>query len=265
MAPPGGAVRLGVMLKTQRALGLLLVALGGAVEASRLDWGVPPLDMISQALVLPAHGLAAFGAALYALTMTGRWVDALPALLPIPVLAPAAAVVMAWRRGDLSRAAPAPRRVIGGGEAFGLMLGLAALSFGASSLRASYSEPPSLAYRWTARPSPAPAPAPVSSPADVQAAVSYEVAFIGGTSELTAQSRSVLGRVADTMHYYPLDDLLLSAPSPTVGDDDVALAQARLISVKHALIEEGLRPDRLHSRVQTGALAGTVDLFIIPN
>ena len=98
------------MLKAQRAVGLSLVALGVAAEASAFMAGSLSFGAGLPASFIAARCAAVFGAALYSLTMTGRLADALPALLPVPALAPALAVLSAWRRGDLSRPSPAPRR-----------------------------------------------------------------------------------------------------------------------------------------------------------
>lgn len=255
------------MLKLQRASGLVLVVLGGAAEAVALDAG--RLDC-----VILSHCAAAFGAVLYSLTMTGRRTDALTALLPIPVLAPVAAVLLAWKRGDLSRPAPAPRRVVRFAEGVGLALALTAVGAGASALRPSLlaalaptalpaAEPPARPVL----PAPAlePPPEPVAAPEAV-GAVLYQVRFVPARSELGSEARSLLSRVADTMHYYPLDDVLLTSAAPEGSADDTALAAARLAEVRRTLMDMGLRPSRIRSQVKMGAPAtGTVDVAILPN
>lgn len=249
------------MLKAQRAAGLLLVVLGGAAEVAALDGG--RFDW-----VVLSHCAAAFGAVLYSLTMTGRKTDALTAILPVPVLAPVVAVLLAWKRGNLSRPALAPRRVVRFGEAAGLALGLAALGFGASALRpavlAARAPKPLAAAAPAARPA-LPAPVPVEEPQRAGAVV-YQVRFVPAKAEMDAESRSILSRVADTMHYYPLDDILLTSPAPDGTPDDTALAAARLAEVRRTLMDMGLRSERIRSQVKIGAAAsGTVDVLITEN
>lgn len=250
------------MLKVQRAAGLLLVALGGAFEASALAAAYPAIGLGSLDAVLPARCAAVFGAALYALTMTGRLRDALPALLPVPVLAPLAAVVSAWRRGDLSRPALAPRRLIGFGEAAALAVALAALDLGGVKYGPALFETRPAVAQEAARPA-----APASrQQLDSLGTISYQVDFHAGTAVIKDESSSVLGRVADTMHYYPLDEVLLAARSPTADAEDLLLAERRLAAARRVLADRGLDPERVKSQVRFGAgPAATVDIFIIGN
>ncbi|TBR16737.1 hypothetical protein EPO15_18620 [bacterium] len=242
------------MLKAQRAVGLLLVALGGAGEVVGLDSG------LFDAVVL-SHCAAAFGAALYALTMTGRLTDALTALLPVPVLAPAAAVLLAWKRGDLARPAPQPRRTMRFAEGAGLALALAALGEGAHAYGPALWDVPAAVARET----PKALPAPVAAPVESEGTVLYQVHFLPGKAELTDEGRALLDRIADTMHYYPLDDLQLSAAAPTGEPDVTALSLARLEEVEQGLADRGLARSRIHAQLRRGVPATTtVDVVILP-
>lgn len=252
------------MLRVQRAAGLLLVALGGAAEASALFAGLPSFDAGSWVAAVPARCAAVFGAALYALTMTGRLRDALPAVLPVPVLAPLAAVLLSGKRGDLSRPAPAARRLVRFGEGAALALALTALGGALSAYGPALLAARAAAPGWVV--TPAPGPVEPAAPAEPVGAISYEVGFRVGTAEMTEEGRSILSRVADTMHYYPLDDLLLSAATESDDADAAALALARLEAVRRALVDRGLKDARIQTRVRAGAgTPGTVDLLILSN
>lgn len=249
------------MIKFQRAAGLLFVLLGGAGEVVALDAG--RLDSL-----LVARCAAFFGAVLYSLTMTGRKTDALTALLPVPVLAPAAAVLLAWKRGNLSRPSPAPRRVARFAEVVGLGLALAALGGGASAYAPSIPMARAQIQNWVAKPLPAPvAPAPVLAvPAAAAYAVAYQVRFLPGKAEVNDEGLSILGRVADTMHYYPLDDILLTAPLPTGDADGTALSLARLEEVRQDLVDHGLRRSRIRTQLRPAdGDSRTVDILIVEN
>lgn len=256
------------MLKVQRAVGLALVALGGAFEASALSSGLPSLAAGLPDTLIAARCAAVLGAALYSLTMTGRLADALTALLPVPVLAPAAAVLLAWKRGDLSRAAPAPRRVVRLGEAFSLALALAGAGWSVSAYGPSlFGALPALAREAPPAPlAPTVRPAPTTPLLLDQSvgSVLYQVSFRPGQADLDADARSLLGRITDTMHYYPLDDLLLSADVPAADPDARGLAQSRLQAVLNQLVASGLDRRRIRTQVfEGGGPPGTVDILIL--
>jgi outer membrane protein OmpA-like peptidoglycan-associated protein len=94
--------------------------------------------------------------------------------------------------------------------------------------------------------------------------ISYQVDFHLGTAVMKDEGPSVLSRVADTMHYYPSDEILLAARSPSADADDLALAERRLAAARTLLVDRGLRPERIETQVRFGAgSAATVDIFIL--
>lgn len=248
------------MLKTQRGIGLLLAAGGAALEA--LTFSPAWLEAGPPGLAVAGRCAAVFGAALYALTMTGRRADALVALLPVPVLAPVAAVLLSWRRGDLAR--PAPRRLVEVGECLSLALGTALLGWGmAAHWPAGLGPRPAIAYE-------APPPAPVAAPAapaerESAGSVHYQVWFVSDGTVLTTESERVLSRVADTLLYYPLDDLYLRAEAPAGDVGATALALSRLEAVRSALAARGVRRERTRTGVAEGTRQGGVDVYIVGN
>ena len=253
------------MLKVQRAVGLALVALGGAFEASALSSGLPSLAAGLPDSLIAARCAAVLGAALYSLTMTGRLADALTALLPVPVLAPAAAVLLAWKRGDLARAAPAPRRVVRLGEAFSLAFALAVAGWGASAYGPSLlGALPAVARETPAATAVRTTPAtPLLLDRHVGSAL-YQVEFRPASVEVDVEGRALLGRLAETMQYYPLDDVLVSADAMSSDADAMALARSRLEAVSDRLVAGGVDRRRIRSQVLTGAgPSGTVDLLIL--
>lgn len=254
------------MLKVQRAVGLLLVALGGAFEASALSSGLPSLGAGLPDSLIAARCAAVFGAALYSLTMTGRLADALTAVLPVPVLAPAAAVILAWKRGDLARAAPAPRRVVRWGEAFSLALTLAGAGWGASAYGPSLlGALPAVATESPAATVPEAPATPLLLEPHVGSAL-YQVEFRPASSEVDVEGRALLRRLAETMQYYPLDDILVSADAVSSDADAMALAQSRLEAVSDRLVAGGIDRRRIRSQVLTGAdTSGTVELLVMAN
>lgn len=191
--------------------------------------------------------------------MTGRRADALVALLPVPVLAPLAAVFLSWKRGDLAR--PMPRRLVGFGECAALALGASVFAWGAAHHWPSVGlARPAIAFE-ARKPVVPVTPEPAVESAS---AVNYQVYFIGGAAVLAADSRGVVSRIADTLHYYPLDGVLLSIAAPTDGPYDVGFAEKRLEAVRRELERHGVNRDRVRSQIRTRAgVSSTVEVYIL--
>lgn len=222
-------------LKLQRGIGLALAAAASAFEYTLLQAPDPSSFIL-------AHCAAAYGVALYSLTMTGRASPALAALVPVPVLSPLAAVWMAWRQGH--RSGLSGQRVGTLGEVLGLALALGVLGGGGAKVWESGAAqrllPAPKAVERTAQPVPR---------TSLAQSISYRVPFFSGTDVSTRDGAAIVARVADTMHYYPLDDVQLLAPAPTDSAADTALAARRAEAVKAQLVRQGLKPDRVRTRV----------------
>ncbi len=81
-----------------------------------------------------------------------------------------------------------------------------------------------------------------------------------------ADSRSVLARVGDTMHYYPLDEIQVNAGAPSGTDAETLLAMARLRAVRAVLESHGHKSERVRTTVlEGGGQAGVVDIVIVGN
>lgn len=238
------------MLKLQRAAGLLLAAAGAAIEGAHLA-GALPLDA-----AIGAHCAAVLGAALYALTMTGGKAEALLALAPVPVLAPAAAVLLAWHRGHLSRPARAPRRLPRLSEGLALALGLAAVGTGTSLCQPARfllgePEPP----RET-----------VSYGIELVDESPFHLTFDRGSHVLTPEAEAVLHKAVAAFHESPDRTLLVSGSKATFEPYDAALAAERARAVRARLVYlYGISG----SRIRTGdhfepdpAAQGAVDVHI---
>lgn len=238
------------MLKLQRAAGLLLVAAGAAAEAFHLADALP-LDA-----AIGAHCAAVLGAALYALTMTGRTAEALLALAPVPVLAPAAAVLLAWQRGHLSRLARAPRRPVGLGEGLALALGLAAVGAGTAyspqaRVLLGEAEPP----RDT-----------VSYGVELVEQGPFHLAFERGSRVLSPAAEAVLHKAVAAFNESPDNVLTVNGSESTFEPYDAALAAERAEAVRARLVYlYGISGSRIETGVyfepneKTG---GAVDVYI---
>lgn len=80
-------------------------------------------------------------------------------------------------------------------------------------------------------------------------AVNYQVLFQKGTTNITKEGESILARVADTMHYYPLDNINLVGYAYSGEQDAAKLAGRRaeyvskLLVDRHAMKAERIRTD----------------------
>lgn len=80
-------------------------------------------------------------------------------------------------------------------------------------------------------------------------AVNYQVLFQKGTTNITKEGESILARVADTMHYYPLDNINLVGYAYSGEPDAAKLAGKRaeyvskLLVDRHAMKSERIRTD----------------------
>lgn len=97
-----------------------------------------------------------------------------------------------------------------------------------------------------APPASAPSPAPAAEPDKPEGpgeggaragAVNYQVLFDKNTANITRDGDNILQRVADTMHYYPLDNINLVGYSYTGESDPDQLAIRRAQLVSKLLVE----------------------------
>lgn len=98
-----------------------------------------------------------------------------------------------------------------------------------------------------------PKPAAKTPPADRPSrsgAVNYQVGFQSNTPNITQDGENILGRVADTMHYYPLDNINLVGYANSGEANAETLANDRAQLVAKLLVERhGMKRERI--RVQT--------------
>jgi len=81
--------------------------------------------------------------------------------------------------------------------------------------------------------------------------VNYQVLFVKNTANITPDGESVLGTVADTMHYYPLDNVNLLGYAYTGETNPQQLASQRLELVTKLLVERhGMKRERIKSEAQ---------------
>jgi hypothetical protein len=208
------------MLKLQRAAGLLLVAVGAAAEGFHFA-GALPLDA-----AIGAHCSMVFGAALYAMTMTGGKAEALLALAPVPVLAPAAAVLLAWRRGHLPRHARAPRRLVGPREGLALALGLAAVGTAAAQF------PPARFLLGE----PEPPLETVTYGIELVDESPFRMTFERGSRDMTPEAEAVLHRAVAAFNQTPDTTMVVSGSKASFEPYDVALAAERAEAVRARLV-----------------------------
>ncbi|TBR22318.1 hypothetical protein EPO15_08325 [bacterium] len=113
---------------------------------------------------------------------------------------------------------------------------------------------PALAPDGTApsKPSSVELKGPAKAPDDASSramAVNYQVLFQKGTTNITKEGESILARVADTMHYYPLDNINLVGYAYSGEPEAAKLAGKRaeyvskLLVDRHAMKSERIRTD----------------------
>jgi outer membrane protein OmpA-like peptidoglycan-associated protein len=78
-------------------------------------------------------------------------------------------------------------------------------------------------------------------------ALEYAVAFRPGSAEPTPEGLALLSRLADTLRYYPLDGVRLSAAAPE------PLARRRLEAARKALTEAGVKAANIETAVEASA------------
>jgi len=117
-------------------------------------------------------------------------------------------------------------------------------------------------------------PAPKAKPAAPEAdradepragAVNYQVLFDPNTANITSDGENILQRVADTMHYYPLDNINLVGYSYTGESDPDKLAVRRAQLVSKLLVERhGMARERLQVDTQTVQYqTAKVEIYIV--
>jgi outer membrane protein OmpA-like peptidoglycan-associated protein len=96
-------------------------------------------------------------------------------------------------------------------------------------------------------------------------AVNFQVPFTEGASEMSQDSDSVLGHVAETMELYPLDKINLVGYAYSGETDAAALAQRRTEIVKKRLVDQyRMRPENIQTRSQvSGSQTYKVEIYIV--
>jgi len=96
-------------------------------------------------------------------------------------------------------------------------------------------------------------------------AVNFQVAFPEGSAEMSQDSDSVLGHVAETMELYPLDKINLVGYAYSGETDAAALAPRRAELVKKKLVEQyRMRPENIQTRSQvSGSQTYKVEIYIV--
>lgn len=124
----------------------------------------------------------------------------------------------------------------------------------ASEPESSGEQPPPLAPDGTApsKPSAVELKAPGTKPAEDASsramAVNYQVLFQKGTTNITKEGESILARVADTMHYYPLDNINLVGYAYSGEPDSAKLAGRRAEYVSKLLVDRhGMKAERIRT------------------
>ncbi|MDE2291700.1 MAG: OmpA family protein, partial [Elusimicrobia bacterium] len=96
-------------------------------------------------------------------------------------------------------------------------------------------------------------------------AVNYQVLFDKGTVNITKEGEGILARVADTMHYYPLDNINLVGYAYNAEPDAASLAQQRAELVSKLLVERhGMKAERIRTDTKVVDFeAFKVEIYIV--
>jgi len=96
-------------------------------------------------------------------------------------------------------------------------------------------------------------------------AVNYQVVFVKNAAGITPDGENILNRVADTMHYYPLDNINLVGYAYSGEQDSDSLASRRADAVSRHLVQKhGMKRDRI--QVQTKIMdseSHKVEIYIV--
>ncbi|MBI3297465.1 MAG: OmpA family protein [Elusimicrobia bacterium] len=108
-------------------------------------------------------------------------------------------------------------------------------------------------------------PAPSEDSGGHAGAVNYQVLFQRGTTAITKEGEGILARVADTMHYYPLDNINLVGYAYTGEPDSGKLAARRAEFVSKLLVERhGMKADRIRVKTEvSGSESFKVEIYIV--
>ncbi|MEE8425253.1 MAG: OmpA family protein, partial [Elusimicrobiota bacterium] len=95
-------------------------------------------------------------------------------------------------------------------------------------------------------------------------AVNYQVGFVSNTPNITQDGENILGRVADTMHYYTLDNINLVGYANSGETNAETLANDRAKLVAKLLVERhGMKRERIRVQTKvTDSPAPKVEIYI---
>ncbi|MFA5139195.1 MAG: OmpA family protein [Elusimicrobiota bacterium] len=96
--------------------------------------------------------------------------------------------------------------------------------------------------------------------------VNHKIVFKHNSPELTPDGETILGRVADTLRYYPLDSIDVVGYAGRAENDVQSLATARAFLVKAMLVDRhGVPKERVRTqtKVVPDAMANKAEVYII--
>lgn len=108
-------------------------------------------------------------------------------------------------------------------------------------------------------------PAPEEEGSGHAGAVNYQVLFQRGTTLITKEGEGILARVADTMHYYPLDNINLVGYAYSGEPDAEKLAAKRAEFVSKRLVDShGMKADRIRLDTKVASTESfKVEIYIV--